>query len=113
MLPKINRLTKDRDFKKILFGGRSFFSQSFRLRHRLNNLEASRFVVVISAKISKKATVRNRLKRQLAEVIRLNLKQIKPGYDLAMYLKKEALDKDYQQLEQELLAALKKMRLVK
>src|SRR3989344_5852957 len=112
MLAKKYRLAKEKDFKKIIASGRSFFSPSFRLRYLATNLDFSRLSVIVSAKISKKATVRNRLKRQMREIIRLNLKQIKPGYDILVYFKNHALGKDYHELEQEFISALKKLRLV-
>ena len=113
MLARKHRLSKSKDCKKILSKGRSFFSPSFRIKYLANNLENFRTTVVVSAKISKKAAVRNHLKRQVREILRLNLKQIKPGYDLLVSLNKQALQKDYQQLAKELLANLSRARLLK
>jgi len=113
MLPAQHRLTQARDFKKIKNYGQPFFSYLFNLRRLANQRPLSRFSVVVSTKVTKKATGRNRLKRQLRGIIRLNLAKIKPGYDIIIITKPVALAKNYQELEQTVLALLAKARLLK
>jgi len=113
MLAKQHRLAKEKDFKKINITGRSFFTPCFKLKYLANKLEFSRFAIVASTKVSKKATQRNRLKRQLREIIRLNLNEIRTGYDIIIYLKSKALDQHYQELERQTLALLAGARLLK
>ena len=112
MLPKSYRLTQEKDFRRISVSGKSFFSHLFRLRLAKNNLEVSRFAVVVSAKVSKKAVERNRLKRQLREIIRLNLNKIKGGYDISLSPNSRALGGSYQDLETETLKLFSKARLI-
>jgi len=111
MLVRKQRLTQDRDFKLVLRRGRAFFSPAFRLKCLANQLPLSRFGLIVSSKISKKATVRNRLKRQIRAIIRLDLKKIKPGYDLVISVKQPALKFTYQQLAEELVRGLKQLKL--
>lgn len=111
MLPRKYRLTKEKDFKKINSSGRSFFSTLFRLRYLANNLGISRFAVVVSTKVSKKATQRNRLKRQVREIIRLNRTKIKSGYDVAISVSNKALGKSYQDLEKDIASLFSKAKL--
>jgi ribonuclease P protein component len=99
MLPVANRLKKDEDFRQVASGGRYVYSPYFTLKYLPNKLEFSRFGFVISTKIDKRATVRNRLKRQIREVIRLKLAKIPAGYDIMLVPKKQALTLDYQQLD--------------
>ena len=113
MLPKKNRLTKDADFQKIRRSGLSFFSSWFRLGLMPNKRDFSRFAVVISTKVSKKATERNRLKRQLREIIHLNFDKIKSGYDVSLSTNYKALGKEYKDLENDLLRLLNKSKLLK
>lgn len=113
MLSKKYRLTKEKDFKRIKASGRSFFSSWFRVRCLNNNQETSRFAVVISTKVSKKASQRNRLRRQIREIIRLNKPKIKEGFDLMISVNNKALDQTYQALEKDLLALLNKAKLLK
>jgi len=113
MLTAKNRLTKERDFKRINRLGRSFFSSYFRLRYLANNLGLNRFAVVVSTKISKKATERNRLKRQTREIIRLSQNKIKIDHDIVVTAQGHALGKSYQDLEENLLILLTKAKLLK
>ena len=112
MLAKQHRLTKERDFKKVNASGQSFFSSLFKLKHVANNLEVSRFGIVTSAKLSKKAVVRNRIRRQVSEILRLNSNQIVSGQDVVVWVKVSALGKDYQEVEEKLLALLNKAKLL-
>lgn len=113
MLPRQHRLTQVRDFKKIKSYGQSLFSPLFSLRRLANQRPLSRFSVVVSTKVTKKATGRNRLKRQLREIIRLHLAEIKPGFDVIIAVKAASLAKNYQELEKAVLALLAKARLLK
>jgi ribonuclease P protein component len=112
MLPSKNRLTREKDFKKISTSGKSFFSPLFRVKIIKNNLEQSRFGFVISTKVSKKAVERNRLKRQLREIIRLNLDKVTPGFDVMISVNSKTLKESYQELENKLLFLLRKAKLV-
>lgn len=49
--------------------------------------DPSRFGFVISTKISKRAVVRNRIKRIFSDYIRLNFKKVKPGKDVLFLIK--------------------------
>ena len=113
MLPAKNRLTKEGDFKRVYTSGRSFFSSSIRLKTLPNHLAVSRAAVVVSTKVSKKATKRNKLKRQLREIIRLNFKKLNSGHDIVVSVQPQALKIDFEQLEKDLLGLLKKARILK
>lgn len=112
MLAKAHRLTKERNFKKVSTSGRSFFSPQFRLKYIANNFDVSRFGIITSAKLSKKAVVRNRVRRQVSEVLRLNNSKIVSGHDVVVWIKPAALGQDYQELEKKLLALLNKAKLL-
>lgn len=108
MLAKANRLAKEADFKRLALKGRFAFGPLFNLKALANKLEVSRFGIVISAKVSKKATARNLIKRRITEAIRLMLEHLKIGVDVMLVVKKEALEADYAQLDQELKRVFKK-----
>ncbi len=84
MLLQKYRLKKSGDIKGILKSVRSFREGFLILKIKNNDLNFSRFAFLISLKISKKATIRNRLKRKLREIIRLNLERIKSGVDVIL-----------------------------
>lgn len=60
-----------------------------------NNLPISRFGFVISKKIDKRATVRNRIKRKFRFCIEQNFKNIEKGYDFLFVFKKNILSDNY------------------
>ncbi|MFA7662432.1 MAG: ribonuclease P protein component [Patescibacteria group bacterium] len=85
MLPKQFRLRKTKDFDLIWKKGRSFFVKTLGAKVVKNELPDSRFGFVVSTKISKKAVVRNRVKRLLRQMIHEKLAEIKPGFDVIFY----------------------------
>ncbi|MFB2939500.1 ribonuclease P protein component [Aerosakkonemataceae cyanobacterium BLCC-F154] len=62
----------------------------------------SRLGISISQKVSKRAVVRNRIKRQLKAAFWQLLPQVAPGWLLAIVVKPEATQCDYHQFLQEL-----------
>ena len=84
MLPKINRLKKEKEFKKVYRFGRKAKFYYFIIRYNKNNLRESRFGIVTPASKVKKATQRNFIKRRITEIIRANLNKIQKGYDIVI-----------------------------
>jgi len=111
MLAKKYRLAKEKAFKRVYQKGKFFFTSNINLRFAKNQEKNSRFGFVISKKISKKATIRNRIKRQLSEIIRKNLKSIVKGKDIVIKVKKPYIEKDFNQKEQILVKIFKKNKL--
>ena len=62
----------------------------------------SRVGISISQKVSKKAVVRNRIKRQLRAALRQLLPRLSPGWKLVIIVKPEARECEYAQLLREL-----------
>jgi ribonuclease P protein component len=95
----------------VLKTGRIFNTPYFRLRSAKNNLTISRVGIITSTKLSKKSTVRNRLRRQMREIFRLNIANIQPGFDIVLTLSPNMIGKKYGEIEQEVLKALKTVKL--
>lgn len=113
MLPKQYRLCQEKDFKKIWEKGRSFYTKILGVKLLKNNLPFSRFGIIVGLKISKKTTVRNKIKRQIREILRLNLPNISPGYDLIITALPTIVGKKYQTIEKDILSAFKNLKLLK
>jgi ribonuclease P protein component len=111
MVPAKHRLRGDANFQRLMSRGRAFFSSFLTVRLVPNKEKVSRFAFVVSAKTSKKAVERNKLKRKLREIVRLELVKIRPGYDILIAGRKPALGGDYWTLKKELFGLLKKARL--
>ena len=78
MLPKTNRLTKSREIHGVLRKGQGIRRKSLLLKIETQPKSSPpRFAVVVGRKVSKKATVRNRIKRQIRAALRHELGGIK------------------------------------
>ena len=100
MLPKQNRLKKKKDFERVMKQGKGFRQGFLFLKINQNDLDISRFGFIVSKKNSKKAVVRNRLKRQLREVVKVTLPNIKKGIDCVLIALSGAEDKSFQEIEE-------------
>jgi len=70
MLAPENRLKKKKDFENVFKNGKSIKQDSLYLKYKKNNLEQSRFGIVVGKNYSKKAVERNKIKRRLREIIK-------------------------------------------
>lgn len=112
MLKKEFRLRKSKEIERAAKGGRSIFVKDLGIKYLINNLPVSRFAVVVSLKVHKKATKRNKVKRQIREIVRLNLPKIKRGFDLLIIAKPLIVGKKYQEIEEEILEVLRRNNLL-
>lgn len=81
MLSKINRIKKKKDFEAIFKKGKSFKNGFLMLKVLPNSLGINRFAFIISLKVSKSAVVRNKIRRRISEVVRLQLDSFKDSSD--------------------------------
>lgn len=113
MLAKENRLRKDKDIKQAYKKGRFVNLDWLTLKVAPNNLDTTRFAFLIGVKVSKKAVIRNRIKRQVSEVMRLKISEISKGYDVLVIVKPQAVGKEYRDIEKVALGALKRGKLLR
>lgn len=85
MLSHKNRFHGRRSLGFVFRSGVSVRSPHFLLRvHRASNRTESRAAVVVSKKVSKRAVVRNRIRRRIYETVRLNWQeQLREPHDIA------------------------------
>ena len=113
MLRKENRIRKDKEFDRVFKAGQSFYGKDLGLKLTKNDLNISRFGILINTKVSKKAVVRNKVKRQLRAIIERNISDISNGYDLVIIVFPQILDKKFQEIEKILLNSLFKLKVYK
>jgi ribonuclease P protein component len=113
MISKDQRLRTKKDFSRLFKIGRIFHSVGISLKIAKNNLPIIRFGFVISAKVTKKATKRNKIRRRLRSIVGKNLMNIKNGYDVAFLGRKEVLELSFKELEQSVVHLLGKAGLLK
>lgn len=112
MLKQENRLRIKKDFNNIFKKGKSAAGGFIFLKFFKNDLSVSRFSFIVSSKISKKAVIRNKVKRRLREIIRNNIAKIKPRFDVIIMPKPAITNKDFQETKKELEGLLKRIKLL-
>lgn len=112
MLAQKNRLSKKDDFELIFRSGNKIFNQYLNLRFRENDLDCCRFSIIVSNKISKKAVVRNKLRRRIKTFIVNNLSNFRKNYDLVITVLPGFGDLDFKDSQVFLLNLLKKSKIL-
>ena len=74
---------------------------------RKNRTGTNRVGITVSKKLGK-AHIRNRIRRRLREVYRLNEEKFLPGWDIVVVGRSKALDADFAQLTKSYLSLAKK-----
>ena len=108
MLPKQNRLKNKRDFNGVFKHSRGYRDNFLLLKARKNDLAFSRFGIVVSKKVSKKAVVRNKIRRRLSGIIKKDLAKIKKGVDVVLVASPGLEKEKFEKLEEEMKRILKK-----
>ncbi len=108
MLPKSRRLRLTRDFERVFAIRGSAHGSLFKAKIGKNNLKTTRFAVVVSTKVSKKAVVRNRIRRRAWSIISKIESQLPIGFDFIVMASPEAVRADFSAIERELQYLLSK-----
>ena len=129
MLQENNRLKKVRDFNLLMKYGRWTNGRLLDLKYlELAKImdylpkkedpekfeKQLRIAFTVGLKINKKAVVRNRLRRQIREVVRLLVKEnkLKNGYYLLFVARKDVLGEEYTEIEREVKNLLEKAKII-
>ncbi|WP_299490476.1 ribonuclease P protein component [Acaryochloris sp. IP29b_bin.137] len=106
MLAIQNRLTKNREFQTVYRKGRRQSTKFLVLRAYRSSIATQqhlvRFGFSISQKVSKRAVIRNKIKRQLRAICRQLLPELQPGWDVVIVVRADAVQCDYLQFLQQL-----------
>ncbi len=103
-----------REFELVRKKGRSFLGRFFSLcvLSQKEKDGTTRFGIIISLRVSKKAVLRNKKKRQIKEIVGKNREKIKKGYLCVLVAKKSILESSYQELERDLVFLCKKAGII-
>ena len=102
MLNKRNRISNRNVIEKLSSKGKLYKNQFFVYKYERKSEEPSQFAVSISKKIHKKATKRNRLRRQIHEALRANLPLLKKDFIVLVIVRSATADQKatFQELNQ-------------
>ena len=99
------RIKDSREFENIIKNGKKKANSFFVIYYKERNKEFSRFGVSLSKKFGN-AVKRNKYKRILREIIRINQKKFKNTYDYIIIMKKSCDNLEYKVIEENLLTLL-------
>ncbi len=99
------------EFRRIYRKGKSAVSPQLVIYCQRNRRGHSRLGVSVSTKLGC-AVVRNRVRRRIREIYRLNKAKMLPGYDLIVVARVRAVETDYQKLDRTYLRLLEQLDLL-
>jgi ribonuclease P protein component len=119
MLSKEKRILKKGEFDAF-FGyafkrkyGKSMAGSFFVVKAMKNKYKSSRFGFIVNNKIDNRSTARNKIKRRLREIARLNFAKLKESIDILIVVKPSAKGKSLVELEREFSYILDKLGIFK
>ena len=98
-------------FRRLYRKGSSAAGKYLVLYCRRNGTEENRVGLTVSAKLGK-AVVRNRLRRRLREIYRLNERRFQTGWDIVVVARSRAVTAEYAELERAYLSLAAKLGLL-
>jgi ribonuclease P protein component len=108
MLAQDRRLRKSRDIERVYKKGRFGGAKDLTLKALITHQPMTRATVVVAKKISKKAVVRNRIRRRLMEILAANWETLAPGCDIVVTVRSDVSDFSGSELTGQLLGALRR-----
>lgn len=112
MLSRVNRLKNTKDIKRIFREGKSLTEGFLFLKTAKSGLEVTRFALIVSQKISKKAARRNEIKRRLRGAIKNLLPQIKTGFDVVIVVREGMENRNFPEIEKNTEKLFKKADII-
>ena len=97
-------LKKNSDFRRLYARGKSSVNRYLVVYCRRNGRGVNRMGYTVSAKLGG-AVVRNRVRRRLREIARLNAPRMKTGWDIIVVARSRAVRSEYRELDRAYLDA--------
>lgn len=100
------RLKKRSEINKCRDTGEKVYSKHFLLLVCEASTGESRLGITVTTKIDKRAVVRNRIKRRIREIFRLNRHRLKKEIDVVVVARRDSGVIEFADFEREILGAL-------
>ena len=99
------------EFRRMYSKGKSGVSSYLVVYFRPNRRGNNRLGVTVSAKLGH-AVVRNRIRRRIREIFRLNQPKLKQGYDMIVVARGRSVRASYQEMDRAFLSVCRKLELL-
>ena len=103
-------LKKNSDFRRLYAKGKSAVTPYLVVYTRPNRLGENRLGYTVSVKLGH-AVVRNRVRRRLREIYRLNAPRLRQGHDIVIVARSRAVGSEYRKLDAAFLRACESLGL--
>ena len=110
-MKRATTLKENYEFRRMYAKGKSGVSPCLVVYCRPNHRAHNRLGITVGAKLGH-AVVRNRVRRRLREIYRLNQPRMKQGYDVVLVGRVRAVSASYQELERAFLRVCEKLSLL-
>lgn len=98
MLNKKNRISNRNVIEQLFRNGKLYKNHFFVFKYEKAIGSPSQFAVSVSKKISKKAVIRNRLRRQVNDILRLNLNSLKQDFKALIIARPASQNATFQEI---------------
>lgn len=105
-------LKENSAFRRLYYKGLSAGNRCLVIYCRRNALGVNRLGLTVSTKLGH-AVVRNRMRRRLREIYRLNEGRLQTGYDVVLVARSAAVEADFRTLTRAFLAVADRVGLLK
>lgn len=107
------RIKRRNEFERIQSRGRKLHAPHFILIYEKSKSPPARLGITITTKVEPRSVGRNRIKRRIREIFRLNKHSLRDPLDLVIIGKQGVSECTYKEIEQELLGTLRHHGLLK
>lgn len=107
-MKKNNIIKESYEFTRIINTGISIKNNYYSIFYQKSEKEKNRYGITIPKKLGKSVT-RNKIKRQIKNIIDTNELYIQKPYDYVIIIKKQILELTYQQKKEQLINIFKKI----
>jgi ribonuclease P protein component len=109
-MDKQHTLKKNSDFRRLYARGKSSVNPYLVVYSKKNGMNHNRIGFTVSAKLGN-AVIRNRIRRQLREIYRLHLCELKNGIDLIIVARSRCVRGEYQKMDTAFITACRELNL--
>lgn len=113
MLKKENRLTHKKDFDRAFRSAqKSVYGKLVGIKIAANGSNVNKYGIIVSTKISKNATDRNRIKRQIRQILKEYHEKVLKGYDVVIISLPAIKGCQYKEIGSEIFALYARIRFI-